>query len=190
MNENSLRNCISRQNQKVNVPLVGNYVEFMAICFLLTVIIHLYVLLASQFHWIGTRFDSYREPSYPIDVLLGFTQWRWLLDHFLCYYKRQQETFLWTRFFLLVHTPSAYMKKVTLLLKFHNSNLYCLYGFPIRVVDGMHLSFADHQSVLLVVSRVKAYFIKYHKHFFILYFMRCPRFYKSHKRQHYNNFWR
>jgi len=34
VNENSLHNCVSRQNQKINVPLIGNYAEFIAICFL------------------------------------------------------------------------------------------------------------------------------------------------------------
>ena len=34
MNENSLHNSIIRQNQKINVPLIGNYIEFIAICFL------------------------------------------------------------------------------------------------------------------------------------------------------------
>lgn len=162
MNENSLHNCISRQNQKINVPLIGNYCVHSHL-FFVWLTVHLNVLPASHFHWIGTRVDSYREPSYPIDVLLGFTQWRWLVDHLLSYHKRQQ-MFLWTRVFLPVHIPSAYLEKVTLLLKFHNSNLYCLYDFPICVVNDAHLSFTDHKSVLLVVSRVKAYFIKYHKH--------------------------
>jgi hypothetical protein len=34
MNENSLHICISRQNHKINVPLIANYVELITICFL------------------------------------------------------------------------------------------------------------------------------------------------------------
>lgn len=87
-------------------------------------------------------------------------------------------------FWSIFHQPIC--KRSHCFLEFHNSNLYCLYHFPIHVVDGTHFSFADYKSVLLVVSRVKA-FIKYHKHILILYFTRCPRFNKSQKRQHYNN---
>jgi hypothetical protein len=41
------------------------------VCLTVT-LLQLNMLLELQFHWIGTRFDSYREPSYSVNFVLGF----------------------------------------------------------------------------------------------------------------------